>query len=170
MSEDQGFPFHVAEMEVPSSAALETLPPNLRVHVQRNLDRARRIFRSRTLPCPGSEARLSVDNIFSISSLSSAVDAAVLDGIHDEAALAILSPPATSEVRMRVKFVEAGRGDDRRFEFRQAASLLGKYWYRHQEMDLFDAFKYVDDLKAARECGESGVDLVFKKPPASPRR
>jgi hypothetical protein len=172
-TEDRGFPFFVVRMVVPSSTAMESLAPDQRDRVQANIERARRLFRSRTLPCPESDARLSA-SWFDIFSLSSKVDATILEGIQHEAALAILAlPPSSSEdkVSMRIEIAETGTEGHRRCEIRSTSTLLGKYWYRHQEMNIFDSVKLVEELKAARERGESDLAHLFKpKLPAPPRR
>ena len=173
MDEDQGFRFWVVRMVTPSSTALETLAPDLQSSVRTNIERARRIFRSRTLPCPGSDNRLSAPG-FDVWSLSSELDAVIHEGIQDKAALEILALPPTdneNEASMRIEIAQTGRDGDRRFETRSASSLLGKYWYRHQEKNIFDSIDRLSDLKAARERGQSGLEILLKaKPPAPQRR
>ena len=63
-----------------------------------------------------------------------------------------------------------GTKDHPELDLLSAASLLGKHWYRHQEMDIFDAIQLGHDLKAAYERGEDRADLFAPKPPAPPRR
>jgi hypothetical protein len=162
VSEDQGFPFLVVRMVAPSSNTLESLEPDLRDRALANLERARRIFRSRTLPCPGSDTRLGAP--FDMLMLSSEIDTALIEGINDEGALAIFAlPPAADDGETSTRI--------QGFELRFASTLLGKYWYRHREMDIFDAVKLVEDLTVARGRGESDLDILHKsKPPPSPRR
>jgi len=131
-SDDKGFPFFVVRMVAPSSTALEKLTSDIRELAQANIERARRIFRSRTLPLLGSDARL-FNSVF-LEPLSSALDYAILEAIHDEAALAILAvPPSGDELRhnLRIEMVHAGKGDDSRIQFQYAGALLGRYWCRH---------------------------------------
>lgn len=180
-SEDRSFAFYVVRMQAPSSTALEKLTPEMQALARANIERARRIFRSRTLPLPGSEARLFAEPFWFVGSLSKELDRVILEGIHDEAARAVLAlpppnwkgelPDGDEELNLRVEILQTGRGDDRRFELQNAGTLLGKYWYRHQEMDMFDAFKMLKDLEAARERGEFGLDILSRStPPAPPRR
>ena len=170
-NEDQGHPFIVVRMVEPSSEALNTLAPHLRESAQTNLERARQLFRSRTIPLPNSDARLCPGTEFD---LSYEVDAAILEGVLDEASLAVLALPAVSEegrIGARIYTRVIGTKDHPKLEMRSAASLLGKYWYRHQETDIFDAMQFARDLEAARQRGETGADITFKpKPPAPPRR
>lgn len=170
---DTGFPFLVVRLLTPPSTALDKLTSEMQVVVQANIERARRIFRSRTLPYPGSDARLFTELLFDVGRLSGEVDRAILEGIHDETALGILRLPEDDDgiSNLRVELVQTGKGDDRRFEFQHAGILLGEYWYRHREMDMFDAFKMAKDLEAARERGELGLDILrWSKPPAPTRR
>src|SRR5262249_49474973 len=142
-SEDTGFPFHVVRMQMPSSTEIEKLAPEIQALAHANIERARRLFRSRTLPLPGSDTRLFAEPFFDVGSLSRELDHIILEGIHDEAARAVLalSPPkwkgdlpeGDEEVNFRVEILWKGRGEDRRFELQNASSLLGKYWYRHRE-------------------------------------
>lgn len=180
-AEDRGFPFHVVRMQMPSSAAIENLAPDMQAVAQANIERARRIFRSRTLPMPGSDARLFTEPFWIVGSLSRELDEVILEGIHDEALRAALTlpqpkwkgelPTADEDPGLRVEILWTGSGEDRRLELQNAGTFLGKYWYRHQEMDMFDAVKMAKDLEAARERGESGLDILHRsKPPAPPRR
>jgi len=167
--QDHGAPFFVIRMAEPPQAAVEALEPDLRDRARANLERARRIFRSRTLPCAGSDARLSPE--YFIDSLSSDVDAAIFDGIRDEAALAILRIPSATDgdARNRIAFVQKKSEGNSPVETRNAATLLGKYWYRYQKNDVFDYIKLVDEIKTAQERGEPVPD-VLRKPPTPPRR
>jgi hypothetical protein len=165
-STDLGFPFLVVRMVLPSRAAVAGLAPDLRDRVTANIEKARRTFRSRTLPTFEADTRLTP----SFNDLPSGINATILEGIPDESALAALAlEPLSSDYRLYARIEIVTSGDDR-IEIRHASELLGKYWYRHQEMDIFDAMKLVDDLKAARERGETGSDLPKPKPPAPPRR
>ena len=170
-NEDQGYPFLLVRMVEPSSAGMENLAPHLRERVQTNLKRARHLFRSRTIPLLNSDARLCPGLQFD---LSSEVDAAILEGIHDDKALlAVLALPPVSDggrIGGRIYTRVVGTKEHPKLEIQSAASLLGKHWYRHQEMDLFDAIQLARDLEAARERGKTGADLFKPKPPAPPRR
>jgi hypothetical protein len=177
-AEDRGFPFLVVRMLMPSSTAIENLAPEMQALAQANIERARRIFRSRTLPLPRSDARLFADPFWLVGSLSKELDDVFLEGIHDQATIAAIAlpppnwkgelPTADEDPGLRVEIL---RGDNRLLKLQHAATLLGKYWYRHQEMDIFDAAKMLRDLEAARQRGESGSDILHRsKPPAPPRR
>jgi hypothetical protein len=91
--------------------------------------------------------------------LSSEVEAAIVEGIDDDAALAVFALPQVREgtrIGGRVYTEVKGTNEHPTLEIQSAASLLGKYWYRHQEMDMFDAVQLFHDLKAARQRGETG--------------
>lgn len=93
-----------------------------------NLERARRVFRSRTLPVPGSDSRLIPVSPERFT-LEWDLEAIVLEGIEDEAVQAILAPPGSSPddpARSRVVNVEAGVGDGEN-DVRHAGDLLGSF-------------------------------------------
>lgn len=172
-SEDTGYPFLVVRMLLPPSTELEKLTPDIRKLVEANIERAGRIFRSRTLPWPGSDTRF-LESLLDVGKLSSELESAILEGINDKTALDILALPPLDEIEkpnLRIEVVQTGSGKNRRFEFQTAGALLGKYWYRHQEMDILDAVQMARHLEDAQDRGESMVDIINRsKPPAPPRR
>ena len=170
-NEDRGCVFWLVRMAGLSSTTLERLAPDVRCRVHANLERARRVFRSRTLPCPGSDSRL-IASPFEVWSLTSELNAVIRECVGDRAALdALVSSESDVDDKgsLRIEIVKTGR--DGGLEIRRASGLLEKYWYRYREMDVFDAIELGRDLQAARERGESGADIVNRvKPPAPPRR
>ncbi len=171
-SDDRGALFFEVRLYAPSSASIESLGPALRDGALRSIQKARRKFRSKTLPSLSSpDVRLYRGDLSSLFALSHEVDAALLEGIEDEEALAKLAPPPPGKVFAgRIDLVRKGMGEERSFETRFAADLLGKYWYRHRERDIFDAIEHLNDMKAAQERGTPIRAVPPKKPPAPPRR
>jgi hypothetical protein len=159
-SEDRGFVFNVVRMQMPPPAAIEKLAPDMQALVQANIERARRIFRSRTLPLLGSDARLFPEPFWIVSSLSRELDDVILEGIRDEDARAILAPPQPKWKRdlptrdedpgLRVEIVWMGRGEEiddqvkvARVMQKRLDSALGfpeKPWHDWDEWDLNDCY------------------------------
>jgi hypothetical protein len=131
--EDRGFPFELVRIVLPAESVVQSLAPNLRGRVRENIERARRIFRSRTLPSLETDGRLCA-SVFDLFGLSSKIEAAIIEGVDDKEALAKLALPPPSEPisedvkpAMRVNMIFK----DEKIELRFAADLLGNYWYRH---------------------------------------
>lgn len=176
MNEDQGIPFLVVRLQLPSADGIESLASDLRDHIRSNVERARLIFRSRTLPLPGSDERLFGASIFDLYSLSNEIDSIIFDGISDEAAIDTIKVPlvsgfaSDSDAHMRIDVSKIGVGDDRTFETRFSGTILGKYWYRHQEANIFDAINDSKDAVAAHDRGEPTKQILERtKPPRPPR-
>jgi hypothetical protein len=172
---DRGYPFFVVRMVVPSSFTLERLPVEIRIRVETNLERARRVFRAWTLPIPGTEYRLFPASLERFS-IGYQLNNVVLEGVEDPAIKAILALPASNcddYDGSRVVLVQAVTvdGED---EIRHTADLLGKYWYRYREKDFFDYIELVDKLKTASQQGELGPSFWKnwdeQKQPAPKRR
>jgi hypothetical protein len=156
---DRGHPFFVARMIEPTASAMEKLTPDARVLVEASLTSARRFFRSLTIPIPGSEARFGVSPVDIVFSLE--FKAIFVDDVQDPAALEVIaSALADGNEVCDERILLAVMGRDGEIEFQHASDLLGKYWYRYREKDMFDAAKLTQDLKDAQVRGDSGVDIL----------
>jgi hypothetical protein len=170
--EDKGQPFWFVRMLVPSPTTIQKLPPELMTPVKLAVQRAIRLFRSQTLPVPGRDTRLCMSH-FDLHKVSADILDVLLEDTRD------LSRKVTAEVEGLIDEIRShcsleivGGNDDKdpAFQVQFASGLLGKYWYRHQELDIFDAIELVDKLKEARAKGKSPEDLFRPKAPAPPRR
>ena len=125
---DRGRPLLVVRVSLPESGALNSLPELLGSHLLANILRAHRLFRSRTLPLPGKEARLLPGHIFEMGELSRLLDDTLRKGISDKTVRdKLLQSPARQEndVGSRVYTRLLGTGDDKRFETVEVGALLG---------------------------------------------
>ena len=114
------------------------LPAEIQERVRQNIVRAIRLFRSHTLPYPGSTFRLS-PTLHDLPDLSAKIDDAIFDGIDDDAARDRLLPPVSDPAENRAR-IKCGYFDSNQSVedcVRRASNLLGKFWYRHQERDIF---------------------------------
>ena len=167
-SEDHGVCLFVVRLELPTAAVVDSFDPPLRDQIRSNIDKAKRWFRGRTLPLPGSDGRLCAG---SLTDWSGQINDLLLTGITDEVVRERISALPLDQPRRHGSRVYMTQNSDEPppyWEMHYAGQVLGKYWYRHQEPTFWDAKKWIEEMKEAQAGGREAV--LEPVPPTAPRR
>lgn len=185
--DDKGAPFFLVVMHRPTQTSLDQLSSAVRGQFLENLTRAIRHFRSRTLPIPNSDLRMTpqpADVPLLAIEVEGLLRAGLLDGESlgsSGKSLETLGLAPTDPPRPWVEHVYREPDDPPdeplSVDVHYAADLLGDFWYRcqNQAMELAESIEWGRKLEAARARGASieEVQELLKqepKPPLPPRR